>query len=359
MMHAHQYRNMLKGLMIRMNTQKPLVSVVMCNYNTKEEYLRSAIESVLRQTYEHFEFIIIDDASAGNDVEIIQSYRDPRIILLRNERNRHVAYSANRGLALAKGEYIARMDADDICLPFRLEKQVAYMQKHRDVDILCAQAKFIGSRKGVFAPNLTQSDRMKTALFFGCPIVNPTVMFRASFIKGHNILYDESAMAEDYELWSRCIPAAKIREYPHVLLHYRVHATQISTAAHSLQTESANRVREKMLGWLGIVPTRRESLVHYHFCTDSLSPDVSLQELSDWARRLLQGNDKHRVFRQRYFTHEVIQHFFVAAVKHLLQKRITSGQILRLRLMRQALSPRYYGGYIQRWLFSKRLNRVI
>jgi len=349
---------MLKGLMIDMNTQKPLVSVVMCNYNTKEEYLRSAIESILRQTYEHFEFIIVDDASPGNDVEVIQSYRDPRIILLRNEHNRGVAYSCNRGLALAKGEYIARMDADDIALPYRLEKQVAYMEKHRDVDILCAQAKLIGSRHGVFAPNLTRPDRMKTALFFGCPIVHPTVMFRASFIKEHGIRYKENTMAEDYELWSRCIRVARIREYPHVLLHYRVHAAQISTASHGLQTQSANEVRETMLGWLGIVPDQREALVHYHFCTDSLSPDVTLRKLHGWANRLLQGNEDHRVFDQQHFTRDVMENFFVAAVKHLLQKRVTVGEALRMNLMRKALSPRYYGGYMQRFLFSRRLNRL-
>jgi len=337
---------------------KPLVSVVMCNYNTKEEYLRSAIESVLRQTYGHFEFIIVDDASTGNDVEVIRSYRDPRIILLQNERNRRTAYSANRGLALAKGEYIARMDADDIALPYRLEKQVAYMEQHRDIDILCAQARFFGSREGVFAPNLTQPDRMKTALFFTCPIVNPTVMFRASFIRKHGIRYDESAMAEDYELWSRCIPIAKICEYPHVLLHYRVHAAQISAVSHSLQTESANKVREKMLSWLGVIPSQHEMMVHYLFCTDTVSPDVSLQETEAWARRLLQANDEHNVFPRRLFTHEVIECFFVAAVKHLLQKRVTLGDILRMNLMRKALSPRHYGGYIQRFLFSRRLKGV-
>jgi len=347
---------MVKGLMVDMNTQKPLVSVVMCNYNTKEEYLRSAIESILRQTYEHFEFIIIDDASTGNDVEVIRSYRDPRIILLQNERNRRTPYSANRGMVLAKGEYIARMDADDIALPNRLEKQVAYMEKHRDIDILCAQARFFGDRKGVFAPKLTQPDRMKTALFFACPIVNPTVMFRASFIRKHNIRYDESAMAEDYELWSRCIPIAKICEYPHVLLNDRVRPSQISTASHSLQAESANRVREKMLSWLGIAPSQREILIHYHFCTDSTSPDISLQETEAWARRLLQANDEQNVFPRRLFTHEVVQNFFVAAVKHLLQKRITLNKVLRMDLTRKALSPRHYSGYMQRFLFSRRLN---
>lgn len=345
-----------------MNTQKPLVSVVMCNYNTSEEYLRSAIESVLNQTYNNFEFIIIDDASTGNDIEIIRSYHDERIILLVNESNQHVSYTANRGLALAQGEYIARMDSDDICRPYRLEKQVIYMQKNRDVDILCAQARLFGDKEGVFAPGLRCSDLAKTSLFFGCPIVHPTVMFRASFIRKHNILYDTSLeykAAEDFELWSRCIRLGKICEYPQVLLNYRVHAKQISTLTGKMQIESANRVRLRMLDWLGILPNQREASIHYLLCTDTISQDVSLLETQTWAHRLLQGNKQHRVFQQRFFKQDILQHFFVAAVKALFRRHSALKQLFRLRMFWQALSPVYYPGYIMRFLFSKRLNRVV
>ena len=109
----------------------PLVSVVMANYNTPEEYLREAIESVLNQTYKNLEFIIVDDASTKNDIEIIRSYRDKRIVLLQNERNRKTAFSANRGLAKARGAFIARMDSDDICAPYRIEKQVGFFRNIR------------------------------------------------------------------------------------------------------------------------------------------------------------------------------------------------------------------------------------
>ena len=334
----------------------------MCNYNTKEEYLRTAIESILSQTYENFEFIIIDDASTGNDIEVIESYHDPRIILLQNESNHHVSYTANRGLAFAHGEYIARMDSDDISLPSRLEKQVLYMQKNRDVDILCAQAKFIGNREGIFAPGLRNSDHIKVNIFFGCPIVNPTVMFRASFVKKYSIYYDTSVeykAAEDYELWSRCIDSATICEYPRVLIHYRVHDKQISTLTSKLQIESANKIRCKMLKRLEIIPDQRETSIHYFLCTDTISPDVMLQETEVWAHRLLQGNNEHRIFQQRHFKEAILQHFFVLGIKSLIQKRITLKQVLKLRLMRQALSPIYFYGYFKRFLFSKRLNGVI
>ncbi len=347
---------------IPMNTKGPLVSVVMANYNTPEQYLRSAIDSVLNQTYQNFEFIIVDDASTENDVAVIKSYADNRIILLQNQRNHHVSYTVNRGLALAQGEYIARMDSDDICLPQRLEKQVAFMQKRRDIDILCAQAQLIGAKNGVFALGVRCPDKFNVMLFFGCPIVNPTVMLRASYIKKHGLLYDDSSpfkAAEDYELWSRCLKTARIYEYPKVLLKYRVHAKQISTLTAKLQIESANRIRRSMLGWLGIEPNPRDMSVHYLFCTATISPDVPLEESESWARRLLDGNRQHRVFNPHYFKREVLEHFFVVAVKKLTQKQATLRQVLGLRMMRQALMPVYVPGYFKRYLFSKRLNRFI
>jgi glycosyltransferase involved in cell wall biosynthesis len=345
-----------------MITSGSLVSVVMANYNTPEQYLRSAIESILSQTYQNFEFIIVDDASTKNDVDIIKSYKDERIILLQNESNHHVSYTVNRGLALARGEYIARMDSDDICLPQRLEKQVAFMQRRRDLDILCAQAKLIGAKNGVFALGVRRPDKINVLLFFGCPIVNPTVMLRASYIQKHGLLYDASVeykAAEDYELWSRCLSTARICEYPQVLLKYRVHAKQISTLTAKMQIESANRIRRRMLGWLGIVPSPHETSVHYLFCTDTISPDIMLNESESWARRLLDGNKQYQVFDPHYFKQEVLQHFFVAAVKKLTQRQITLRQVFKLRMMRQALSPINIPGYFKRYLFSSRLNRFI
>ena len=345
-----------------MNTNGPLISVVMANYNTPEQYLRSAIESVLSQTYQNFEFIIVDDASTENDVAIIKSYNDKRIILLQNEHNHHVSYTVNRGLALARGEYIARMDSDDICLPRRLEKQAALMERRRDIDILCAQAQLIGAKNGVFALGDRRPHKINVLLFFGCPIVNPSVMLRASYIQKYGLIYDTSVeykAAEDYELWSRCLSTARIYEFPKVLLKYRVHAKQISTLTAKMQIESANRIRRRMLGWLGIEPSLHEMSVHYLFCTDTISPDITLSESERWAARLLDGNNQHPVFDPHFFKQEVLEHFFVAAIKKLIQRQTTLPQVLRLRMMRQALSPFNLPGYFKRYLFSRRLNRFI
>ena len=173
-------------------------------------------------------------------------------------------------------------------------------------------------------------------------------MFRASFIRKHGIRYDESAMAEDYELWSRCIPIAKICEYPHVLLNYRVHAAQISTA-HSSDGKR-NRVRERMLSWLGIAPSQREVLVHYHFCTDSPSPDVSLREQRMRACFMPTTNITFSSPACHPRSHPAL----FAAVKQLLQKRIPLNEVLGMELMRKALAlvQRLYAALP----FSRRLN---
>ena len=121
-----------------------LISVIMSNYNTPEEYLREAIESILNQTYKNFEFIIIDDCSTDNSLEIIKSYNDERIVLIENEENIGLTKSINKGLAVAKGEYIARMDADDVSLPQRFEKQINYMNDHTELIVCGSSMELIG-----------------------------------------------------------------------------------------------------------------------------------------------------------------------------------------------------------------------
>ena len=344
------------------NESIPLVSVVMPNYNTPEPYLRCAIESILSQTYANLELIIIDDASTGNDVDVIRSYKDDRITLLRNEVNRHIAYTMNRGIGVARGDYIARMDSDDISLPWRIEKQVRFMQRRRDIDIVCAQARMFGKKKGVFAPHLTRPEHMRTEIFFGCSVVHPTVMFRTSFIREHALRYKDNLCyraAEDYELWSRSVYLGRICEYPRVLLYYRVHSLQISSASSGKQITSTRRIRADQLRLLGIVPSEQEALLHDSFCTESAKSGFSLAETEAWARRMLAANAQTGALPRGCFKHAVVQRYFVTAVKHLLARRVSLRGLIQLRLSRTMLLPFYFPGYLMRFLFSKRLNRVI
>ena len=340
----------------------PLVSVIMPNYNTPEEFLRAAIDSILNQTYKNIELIIVDDASTQNDVEIIRSYRDERIVLLVNESNRHVSYTLNRALAHVKGEYVARMDSDDISLPDRISRQVRFLEHHPDIDVLCAQARMIGERKGVYAAGLQNWEIMKTHVFFNCPVIHPSVMFRASFLKQNDMQYsiqEAYQAAEDYELWSRCIFAGKMSEYPKVLLKYRVHKKQVSSAAAGRQSQGALRVRKNMLRTLDIVPSERESSVHLFFCTETLSPDIPIEETHRWAEKLLESNRQRTVFQAQNFKKLILQHMLVIAAKSLLCHKTSLWNVMSLGLAAQMLNPKYYLGYIKRYVFSKRLNRPI
>ena len=336
----------------------PLVSVVMPNYNTPEKYLRAAIESVLSQTYPNIELIIVDDASDGNDLEVIGSYRDARIKLLRNDKNMHVAHTLNRGIEAADGEFIARMDSDDVCLPRRIEKQARFLMRHDDTDMLCARARFTGAKKGVYAAGLLNPQKMAAEMFFVCPVFHPTVMFRASFLKKNALRYcedDSFKAAEDYELWSRCVFLGNIREYPETLLLYRAREGQVSAASAELQRAGANRVRARMLSKIGIIPDERETQVHYRFCNEII-PE-SLDETQEWAQKLLGANEVYKVFDESIFKRAVLRRSFVIAVKSLLAKKASLKEALGSPLFRSALLPVNYPGIIGRYVYSKRLNR--
>ncbi|WP_165955812.1 glycosyltransferase family 2 protein [Campylobacter volucris] len=203
---------------------KPLISVIMPCYN-RENYIISAIESILNQTYSNFEFIIIDDCSTDNTFEIVKHYAnlDKRIIPFRNDINRCYVYSLNFGLNIAKGKYIARMDDDDISLPSRFEKQVKYLEENEDIVVLGTYIEFL-SKNNVFLNKESDPDILSILLNFYCVLAHPSVMIRKSFLDKHQILYDKKyQFAEDYNMWSNILKlGGKIANYPEVLLRYRL-----------------------------------------------------------------------------------------------------------------------------------------
>ena len=188
-------------------------------------FLAEAIESILRQTFTDFEFLIIDDCSTDNSVNIIQSYNDTRIRLIQNDVNIGQSDTMNRGLKLARGEFIARMDQDDISLPERLEIQSEYMEMNPNVGVLgCninnvdAKLNFISHNK---RPN-THHQNMWKLLYNTC-LMHPTAFIRLSALKGNK--YDKRfSPCEDYEFWSRLIHLTTIEQLEDTLVLLRSHA---------------------------------------------------------------------------------------------------------------------------------------
>jgi glycosyltransferase involved in cell wall biosynthesis len=216
----------------------PLVSVVMTVYNG-ERYLKEAVESILNQTFRDLEFIIIDDGSTDSTPAILAHYQeiDDRIRVYHQE-NRGIVASRNAGCHLAKGGYIAVMDADDVSLPERLERQVQCLNTHPDIGILGTWMKVI-DRNGVTKNTVdlpTTPALIEWCLLFGCCMAQASVMMRRDVIERLNFYSSEATYAEDYELWSRASLVTHFANIPEALFRYRVWGGGV-TSRRPLETE--------------------------------------------------------------------------------------------------------------------------
>lgn len=200
----------------------PRVTVLMPVYNG-ERHLRAAIASILSQTYSDFELLILDDGSTDGSAAIAESYDDARIRLVRQPTNMKLIATLNHGLDLARGEYVARMDADDVSLPGRLARQVAYMDAHPAVGMCGTWGEVIGEPAPRYLRFPTDPEAVRCRLFFGCVFVHSSVMMRRATFEAHGLRYDPAyPHAEDLQLWQRAAEAFPVVNLPEVLVQYRM-----------------------------------------------------------------------------------------------------------------------------------------
>lgn len=214
----------------------PKVSVLFPVYNTDEKYLREAVQSVLNQTFKDFEFIILNDASTDPNVEkVVKSYDDPRIRYYKNDKNLGISPTRNKLLELARGEYLAIMDHDDVSLPERFEKQVAFLDGHDEYGVVGCRVRIIPSGRIPHYP--TESGDIKLSLMRSCAVFHSACMIRASVLKQNRLCYESAySPSEDYALFCRLIPSTEFYNIPEVLFHYRQHKTNTSkTQAEKMQ----------------------------------------------------------------------------------------------------------------------------
>lgn len=186
------------------------ISVIMSVYNA-EKYLAEAMDSILSQTYPDFELIVINDKATDRSDEILEGYarKDSRVIVLKNEQNIGLTKSLNRGLAIAKGEYIARMDADDICVPERFEKQVAFLNAHPDYSFVSCIGRYIDENGN--AEQLRLFPETNEEIYAMMPkvdaVMHPGVMFRREDIAKIGNYCEDFRVVQDYDLWFRGMAA--------------------------------------------------------------------------------------------------------------------------------------------------------
>ena len=233
------------------NQSSLAVSVCMPVYN-RHEYIRECMDSILAQTFTDFEVVIVDDGSTDDTCEIIESYHDPRIRLIRNKHD--YIDSCNRAMYEAHGKYVARMDSDDIMMPDRLLLQYNYMEAHPEVDILGGNREFFGVLDDGDNSDIPYSDTVTPQMLLQqCCMSHPTVMMRRDKIVGNNLRYrSESIYAEDYLLWvCATIAGLTIKNLPDVLVKYRVSKGQLSIAHYYTQSRGC-RFAQNLLGrWMG------------------------------------------------------------------------------------------------------------
>lgn len=216
---------------------KPLVSVLMPVYNS-ETYLDQAIRSILEQTFHDFELLIINDASTDRTATISVSYQDPRIRVIRNAINLGLTKSLNIGLQEAQGEYIARLDADDISLPQRLEKQIHFLEQHPEIVLVGSLSKLINSAGETFDYRKSPIDPevIKFSLLFGNSITHSSILFRKKPILEMGGYNESFRYAQDFELYSRLVTKYQLAVLPEILVKYRSHGQSVTLNQNSRQS---------------------------------------------------------------------------------------------------------------------------
>ncbi|MEF2968918.1 glycosyltransferase [Paenibacillus sp. M1] len=277
----------------------PKASVIMPVYNNAP-YVLEAIHSMLTQTYRDFELIVIDDGSADGSADLISQIGDPRVKKVFHSQNKGVVASLNEGLSLATGEYIVRMDGDDISTPNRLEVQISFMDAYPEIGL--SAAAFTSTTSDRPKVNPAHHEEIQTWLLFHCCICHPLVIMRNDLVQRLGIRYDSNyPHAEDYELWNRLAFQTRMANLPINLLYYRQHGGQVSHMHKAIQDESARRVRQRQFTQLGLELSPEENQIMLDFMFFRINPwdAQSYSRAAGFANWVLGQNAKYHVYDQQ------------------------------------------------------------
>lgn len=268
------------------------VTVLMPTYNV-EPYVREAIESVLRQTYTDFELLVIDDCSNDNTVEVAMSVADPRIRVVRNERNLGLAENLNRGLSMIDSEYVARMDGDDIAMPYWLEREVAILDGNPEIGVCGGGGERFGAVVSTIRFPENHND-IAVGMLFGCKIIVPTFRMRLY----HNGLRyrSEAFPAEDYRFWADAMEMTQLHNIAESLFHYRMHASQICTSQRQEQQKKVVEVQTLLLQRLSNKLTSNDINYFVGPFGRNIDSKTDLKQRRTFIQCLLDLNRENRAF---------------------------------------------------------------
>jgi glycosyltransferase involved in cell wall biosynthesis len=274
-----------------------LVSILLPVHNGAM-YLSDAIKSILQQTVRNFEFVIINDCSTDESLDIINSFSDPRFLVINMDKKGGICKALNLGITQSRGRYIARMDADDICYPQRLQRQAEFLDHYQQIGFCGSWVKRFGENQ---LPQILSRpvsfQRIRAFSVFDNPMVHSSVMIRRDVLCKLTHWYkEEFAGAEDYEFWTRLMEITECRNLPEVLLDYRIHPQSVTLLKAKTMDSLACRIVKKELHKLGIIASDQEVLQHRLWSTGRLNKEDGgynqIERAESWLKRLLTANLK-------------------------------------------------------------------
>jgi glycosyltransferase involved in cell wall biosynthesis len=265
-------------------SEQPVVTVLMSAFNDAA-FLPEAVESILRQAFDNFEFLVIDDGLTDGSARLLAAVRDPRMRVVRNEEHLGLTRSLKAGVELARGQYIARMDADDVALPERLEKQVALLMKRPEIGILgsaCYIIDQVGREVGLL--QMPEDDlQIHWTSLLANPFAHPTIMFRRDVLISRNLNYDEAFQTtQDYDLWMRMLNFTRGANLREPLMRYRLHGDRVTSKFRTVQLKNHDTVALRSI---------RELLPEFYIQADQVS---QLRALFVGGGELIPGLDTRR-----------------------------------------------------------------
>ncbi len=286
----------------------PKVSFLMSNYNTSPEYLKKALDSVLSQTFDDFEVVIINDGSVDDSKMVLYDYakRDKRIRIIENEQNLGLPRSLNKGIEYCNGEYIARMDTDDICYPDRLEKQVAYMDAHPKCIVSGAWADvFFEDENNIvktWTPKICSQDEYRIRLMFSSAplIIHPTAIFRRELLNKNHLRYPEDIKykyAEDYKMWTLCSACGEVGILEETVIKYRDENSdnRITVRHEKEMAQCGFEIQCDQLKKLDIELTQEMYRYNHQLLMGRKPYDINYKR---WMGLIIKQNAKHNVYSQ-------------------------------------------------------------
>lgn len=300
----------------------PAISVIMAVYNTEKEFLTEAINSILKQTFSDFEFIIINDCSNQETTNYLYTFNDPRINIIDNAVNLGLTKSLNIALKHAKGKYIARMDSDDVSLPERFEYQYTFMEKHPEYAVIGCKFEEYYSHK-INKMNFTDDyEIMRTRmLFYNQGIAHPTAFFRKSFLDLHQITYDETIKkAQDYAMWVSILNAhGKIGKLDKVLFQYRIHPNQITSSSFNNQMSYEQMTMDKQLSTLNIHLSTNEKNAYYHLFRGD--HDETTKTINSLTFKIINANNSLHIYDNKILKKEIKRVVLLGGIKQLFRHK--------------------------------------